>query len=194
MAWLLAREAGDTLTQSRLLQDNPTALSDFIAAYYATGGDDPVEQDTPLLPLTSRAFARALDHVFASPAPQIAVSSLAALRKQLNLSKIDVAHGLRLSVDVWNKFETGVIAHTSLTTKQFARLADFFKVDVAAFTSLLQNSQPAFIVNRRQRAEAARSEQQGPQKQTLSEAIARSNMTAEDKNFWLSDRLDELQG
>ena len=43
MAWLAAKEAGDTQTQMRLLRDHPTeqeALVDFIAAYHAISKTD----------------------------------------------------------------------------------------------------------------------------------------------------------
>src|SRR5205085_3736513 len=64
MAWIAAKEAGDTHTQVRLLHDHPEAqadLIDFIAAYAAT---DIAEADVPLLPLTQRAAQTALERVF----------------------------------------------------------------------------------------------------------------------------------
>ena len=73
----------------------------------------------------------------------------------------------------------------SLSQRQVERVAQFFQISVEQFGSLLNNSQPAVSLNRRQTREAARNEQQGPQKQTFAEAIARSTMSKEDKQFWL---------
>jgi transcriptional regulator with XRE-family HTH domain len=185
MAWLAAKEAGDTQTQMRILQDNPTEqdeLINFIAAYHATGGDEKVEQDVPMLALTQRALQSALDRVFE---PQPAFATLAALRKSRNLSKLDVAKGLRLSVDVWNKFEAGAIELVSLSERQLERITHFFEIGVDQFASMLSGSQPSITLNRRQTREAARNTQQGPQIQSFAEAIKRSNMSKEDKQFWL---------
>ncbi len=185
MAWLAAKEAGDTQTQLSLLRSYPgeqAALIDFIAAYHATAGislDE--EQNSTLSELTQRACQTALERVFA---PQLAVASLLELRKSRSLSKVDVAQGLRLSVDVWNKFESGAIELVSLGRRQLERLASFFQVSTEQFSNLLSNSQPALSMNRRQTRDASRN-QQGPQKQSLVEAIERSNMSKEDKNFWL---------
>jgi transcriptional regulator with XRE-family HTH domain len=185
MAWLAAKEAGDTQTQFSLLRDHPgeqAALIDFIAAYHATGGAKPVAEDTPLLALTQRAYQKALERVFA---PQVAIANLGELRKQRNLSKVDAAKGLRLSVDVWNKFEEGAIELVSLSQRQMERLATFFQVSIDQFSNLLSNSQPAVTLNRRQTGEASRKEQQAPKKQSLAAAIARSTMSKEDQRFWL---------
>ncbi|HZR39851.1 MAG TPA: helix-turn-helix transcriptional regulator [Ktedonobacteraceae bacterium] len=185
MAWLAAKETGNTEAQMRLLQDYPgeqDALIDFIAAYHASGGADTIEMDTPLLALTQRACQAVLERVFDT---QVALASLGELRKSRSLSKVDVAKGLRLSVDVWNKFESGAIELVSLSQRQVERVAQFFQISVEQFGSLLNNSQPAVSLNRRQTREAARNEQQGPQKQTFAEAIARSTMSKEDKQFWL---------
>ena len=99
MAWLAAKEAGDTPTQFSLLRDHPgeqAALIDFIAAYHATIGiDSEKEQDNTLSAFTQRACQRALEHVFE---PQLVGTSLVELRKNRNMRKVDVAHGLRLSV------------------------------------------------------------------------------------------------
>ncbi|MBV9228069.1 MAG: helix-turn-helix transcriptional regulator [Chloroflexi bacterium] len=185
MAWLAAKEAGDTQAQYSLLRDHPgeqAALIDFIAAYHATGGAEPEAEDTPLLALTQRAYQKALERVFDK---QVAVANLGELRKSRNLSKVDVARGLRLSVDVWNKFEAGAIELVSLSQRQVERLAKFFQVSVDQFNNLLSTSQPALTMNRRQTGEASRKEQQGPQKQSFAEAIARSTMSKEDQRFWL---------
>ncbi len=185
MAWLAAKEAGDTQTQQRLLQEHPTeqdALIDFIAGYYATGGDEKIDQDTPLLTLTQHALASALDRVFES---QASFATLGELRKSRHLSKVDVAHGLRLSVDVWNKFEAGAIELLSLSQRQVERIAQFFQISADQFGALLDGSQPAITLNRRQTRTAARDAQQGPQKQSFAEAVKRSTMNSEDKQFWL---------
>lgn len=185
MAWLAAREAGDTQTQMKLLRDHPAdqaALIDFIAAYHASGGDVWEVPTTTLLPITQSALATALDRVFES---ELALANLAELRKHRGLSRVAVAKGLRLSLDVWSKFEGGAIELASLSQRHLERLAFFFQVSVDQFSGLLTNSQPALSMNRRATQDAARSDQQGPQQQTLSEAIKRSTMSKEDQRFWL---------
>lgn len=187
MKWLAAKEAGDVQTQLGLLRDHPgeqAALTDFIAAYYATGGAASLAQDTPLLDLTMRACQSALERVFEE---QAAVATLGELRKSRSMSKVDVARGLRLTVDVWNKFEGGAIELISLSQRQLERLAQFFQVSIDQFSSLLDNSQPAVTLNRRQTRTAATSEQQGPEKQSFAEAIARSTMSRADRQFWLDE-------
>lgn len=187
MAWLAAEETGDTPTQFSLLRDHPgeqAALIDFIAAYHATTAlPAENEQDMALSALTQRACQRAFGRVFE---PQLVASSLVELRKSRNMSKVDVAQGLRLSVDVWNKFETGAIEIVSLSQRQLERLAHFFQINIEQFGSLLNSSsQPALGINRRQTRNAARSQRQGPLKQSFVEAIERSSMSQEDKDFWL---------
>jgi transcriptional regulator with XRE-family HTH domain len=187
MAWLAAKEAGDTQTQMRLLNDYPeqqAELINFIAAYAATAGTERAE---PLLPLTQRALQSALNRVFAPEmvAVQVTEINLSELRKSRELSKLAAAKGLRLSLDVWEKFEAGAIELVSLSQRQLERLAQFFQVSTEQFGTLLSNSQPAFTLNRRQTREGARSEQQGPRKQSFAEAIAHSTMSKEDKRFWL---------
>ena len=184
MAWLAAVEAGDTLGQQRLLREHPAeqeALIDFIAGYHATLGTDLAEEATPL-PMTQRALQRALERTFT---PQPAYATLTELRKHRSLTKVDAARGLRMSVDVWNKFEQGAIELVSLSHTQLDRLARFFQVSVDQFASLLDNSGSSAPVYRRQNLVAARNEQQGPQSQSFSDAIARSTMSKEDKQFWL---------
>ncbi len=185
MAWLAAKEAGDTPTQFSLLRDHPgeqAALIDFIAAYHATVGIQLAEDQDKLSALTQRACQSALERVFA---PQLVAASLVELRKSRNMSKVDVAQGLRLSVDVWNKFEAGAIEMVSLSQRQLERLARFFQVSVEQFGNLLNSSQPAVSMNRRQTRGASRSQRQGPQKQSFTDAIERSAMSKEDKSFWL---------
>lgn len=187
MAWLAAKESGDTQAQMRILREHPTErelLIDFIAAYSATGGAEPVDLDAPILPLTQRAYQSVLDRVFA-PQPAASFANLFELRKSHNLSKVDVAKGLRLSVDVWNKFEGGAVELVSLSQRQLERIATFFQVGVDQFSALLDASQPATTLNRRQTQEAARDAKQGLQKQSFAEAVARSTMSKEDKQFWL---------
>jgi len=182
-AWLLAREAGDAQAQLNLLRDHPgelAAMSDFIAAYHATGAEEPIDFDVPALALTKRALSSAMDRVFAP----VALASLAELRKSRHLSKVQVAQGLRLTIDVWNKFEAGAIEMVSLSQRQVERLAQFFQISADQFGNLLNGSQPAYTLNRRQSEEAAH-EEHGPQKQTFAEALSRSTMSKEDKRFWL---------
>lgn len=194
MAWLTAKEAGDTQTQLSLLRDHPeqqTALIDFIAAYSATAVSSGEEQET-LLPLTQRALQASMQRAFNPQAAQTAqvtqisqaaVTTLTELRKSRNLSKAETARGLRLSVELWNKFEAGAIELVSLSQRQLNHLAQFFQVGVEQFNTLLNNSQPALTLNRRQTRDAAQ-QQQGPRKQSFAEAIARSTMSKEDKKFW----------
>ncbi|WP_169460945.1 helix-turn-helix domain-containing protein [Ktedonobacter racemifer] len=184
MAWLAAREAGDAQTQLQILREHPTAqaeLTDFIAGYYATTAQE-LEENATLLPLTQRALQSALQRVLA---PQARTATLVELRKSRNLKKVDVARALRLSVDVWNKFEAGAIEAASLSQRQLERLAGYFQLSLDQFATLLDNSQPALTYNRRQTSQAARKQEQGPQKQSFAEAIARSNMSSEDQAFWL---------
>lgn len=188
MAWLAAKEAGDTQTQVRLLRDNPAeqeALVDFIAAYHAIGRADreTTEPSAPLLALTQRACQSALERVFESQ-PQIAVTTLGELRKSRQLNKVEVAKALHLGIDVWNKFEEGAIELVSLSQQQLQRLAAFFQVSVEQFSTLLNHSEPTFTVNRRQTHEAAEKEQ-GLRKQSFIDAINRSTMSKEEKELWL---------
>lgn len=191
MAWLAARESGDTQEQLRLLREHPAqqdALVDFIAAYHATGGDETTTliasmPETPLLALTQRATGRVLDRLFAEESAS-EFANLAELRKNRHMSKVDVARALRLGVDVWNKFEEGAIELVSLSHRQLDRMAQFFQVSTEQFSNLLSNSQPVFTINRRQTGEAAQQEQ-GPHKQSFAEAIQRSSMNSSDKQYWL---------
>jgi len=96
-----------------------------------------------------------------------------------------VAKGLRLSVDVWNKFESGAIELVSLSQRHLERLAVYFQISIEQFSTMLEGSQPTVSFNRRQTREAARNEQQGPQKQSFADAVARSAMSQEDQHFWL---------
>lgn len=187
MAWLAAKESGDTQAQMQILREHPTEreqLIDFIAAYHATGGAEPVDMDTSILPLTQRAYQGVLDRVFA-PQAVAAFANLTELRKSRNLSKVDVAKGLRLSVEVWNKFEVGAVELVSLSQRQVERIATFFQIGFDQFGALLDASQPTVTLNRRQTREAAREVKQSPQKQSFAEAVARSTMSKEDKQFWL---------
>jgi len=190
MAWLAARETGDTTTQIQLLRDHPdeqNALIDFIAAYHATGGDKAIDETAPLLPSTEKALQTALNRVFTTKTqPQTAFATLSELRQSQQLKKADVARGLRLSLDVWNKFENGAIELASLSKRQVERLAQFFQISIDQFSTLLSGSQPAKTLNYRQTSEAA-GKRQGPRKQTFADAIARSTMAAQDKAFWLDE-------
>ncbi len=187
MAWIAAKEAGDTKTQVSLLQDHPeaqAALIEFIAAYAATEVTGANMQETTLLPLTLRASRTALERVFDR---HVAAANIQELRTQRGLSMVSAARGLRLSVDVWKKFEAGAIELVSLSERQLERMAKFFQVTAEQFGSMLNNSQPALTLNRRQTGNAARSEQQSPKKQTFAEAVEKSTMSKEEKRFWLEN-------
>src|SRR6266581_2087889 len=167
MAWLAAKEAGDTQAQLALLRDHPAEqaeLVDFIAAYRATDAPGPDALHTPASPMTQRATQAALERVF---------------------SMANAARGLRLGIDVWKKFEDGAIELVSLGERQLERLAAFFRVSTEQFGAMLNNSQPTLALNRRQTSSGARSQQQGPKKQSFTEAIEKSTMTKEEKRFWL---------
>lgn len=192
MAWIAAKEAGDIHSQTTLLRDHPeaqAALIDFIAAYAATNAADSAVdiQNQTLLPLVQRAMQTALTHVFDNQLAVTSTTNLQELRTQRGLTMVSAARGLRLSVDVWKKFECGAIELFSLSEKQIERLATFFQVSSDQFGHLLNNSQPALTLNRRQTGSAARSEQQSPKKQSFAEAIAKSTMTKEEKHIWLNN-------
>ena len=187
MAWIAAREAGNTQAQIQLLRDHPEAqeaLSDFIIAYTATSRADVAEgaATTELLPLTQRAMQTALGRVFEN---QMAAANLTDLRTRRGMSLVAAARGLRLGADVWKKFEQGAIELVSLSERQLERLASFFDVSAEQFGLILNNSQPQMTINRRQISTAARSEQQSPKKQTFAEALEKSAMSKEEKKLWL---------
>lgn len=184
MAWVAAKEAGDMEAQLRLLRDYPAQQDDlveFIAGYQAIGGSEDIDQNVSLLPVTQRAMQNILDHAFESRSD---FATLTELRKSRSLSKVKAAQGLRLSVDVWDKFENGAIELVSLSQHQAERLAQFFQISIEQFGNLLNGSQPAINLNRRQTGSGTHNAQHGPQKQSFAEAIARSTMTKEDKQFW----------
>jgi transcriptional regulator with XRE-family HTH domain len=181
IAWLAAEDAGDKQAQVALLRDHPGAqdeLIDFIAAYRMSG---PVDAAASPLPLTQRAIATALERVFA--APRIAAADLRDLRAQQGLSLVQAARALRLGVDVWKKFEDGVIELVSLSERQLERLAQFFHVSAEQFSNMLLQSRPLPTLDRRQTAQAARASHQA--KQPFAEAIEKSAMPEEDRKSWL---------
>jgi transcriptional regulator with XRE-family HTH domain len=182
MAWIAAKEAGDTQAQFTLLQNHPDAqdaLIDFILAYHATNGKG---TDTALLPLTQRATQTAMERVFGN---QAVATNLRELRTKRGFTLVSAAKGLRLGVDVWKKFEDGAIELVSLSALQLERLAAFFHVSASQFGTMLTNSQPAFTLNRRQTAGAARQAQHPARKQSFAEAIEKSTMTKEEQRLWL---------
>lgn len=188
MAWLAAEEAGDTQSKLALLRDHPDlqdALVDFIAAYHATS---PAGAEPEMLPMTKRAMQTALQRVFIPQTKSVAApaASLRELRNLQSLSLVETARGLRLGIDVWKKFEDGLIELSSLGERQLTRLATFFHVTAEQFGTMLNQSQPAFTLNRRQTAEAARQEQQNASRQSFTEALEKSTMSSEDKQSWLS--------
>ncbi len=185
MAWLAAEEAGDKERQIALLRDHPEAqdsLIDFIAAYRITESREENAQQVEILPLTQRAFATTLERVFS---PSLARGGLRQLREQSGLSLVETARGLRLGIDVWKKFEDGVIELVSLSERQLERLANFFHVGVEQFGTMLTNSQPIPTLDRRQTAQAARSTLGQQKKQSFAEAVKKSTMSREEKKEWL---------
>src|SRR6266566_237749 len=181
MAWLAAEEAGDKDRQLALLRDYPDAqepLIDFIAAYHITEPGEENAQQVEILPLTRRAFATTLERIFS---PSMAQGGLRQLREEAELSLVETARGLRLGIDVWKKFEDGVIELVSLSERQLVRLADFFEVSGEQFGRLLNSSQTVMTLNRRQTARAARSSEQASKKQSFTEAIEKSTMSKEEK-------------
>lgn len=182
MAWMAAEEAGDKQAQVALLCDHPDAqdaLIDFIAAYHVIAP----EEETSVLPLTQRAYAAALERVFGDAS---VATNLRELRAKRGLSLVQAARGLRLGVDVWKKFEDGVIELVSLSERQLERLAQFFEVSGEQFGRLLNSSQAVMTLNRRQTARAAHSSEQAPKKQSFTEAIEKSTMSKEEKKEWLA--------
>ena len=185
MVWLDAEEAGDKERQLALLRDHPDAqesLIDFIAAYRITESREENAQQVEILPLTQRAFATTLDRVFS---PSLARGGLRKLREQTGLSLVETARGLRLGIDVWKKFEDGVIELVSLSERQLERLANFFHVGVEQFGTMLNNSQPIPTLDRRQTAQAARNTLSQQKKQSFAEAVKKSTMSREEKKEWL---------
>src|SRR5581483_2970773 len=167
MAWLAAEEAGDMQTKLALLRDHPDlqdALIDFAAAYHVTS---PAGAEPEILPLSRRAMQSALKRVFEAQQVAVAAGNLRELRTQRGLSLVETARGLSLGIDVWKKFEDGLIELTSLGERQLHRLATFFQITGEQFGTLLNGSQPAFTLNRRQTAEAARREQQSAARQSF---------------------------
>ena len=95
------------------------------------------------------------------------------------------ARGLRLGIDVWKKFEDGLIELSSLGERQLNRLAAFFQVSGEQFGTMLNQSQPAFTLNRRQTAAAAKQTRQP--RQSFAEALEKSTMPSADKQEWLEE-------
>jgi hypothetical protein len=185
MAWLAAEDVGDKDVQLALLRDHPDAqeaLIDFIAAYRITEPDAGNAQQVEILPLTQHAFATTLARVFGS---SMAHSGLREFREQNELSLVETARGLHLGIDVWKKFEDGVIELISLSERQLARLAHFFHVSAEQFGDMLNASHPIPTLDRRQTAQAARNTLDTQKKQKFSEAIHKSTMSKEEKREWL---------
>lgn len=184
LAWLAAEEAGDTATKLALLRDHPdlqNALIDFAAAYHVTS---PAGAEPETLPMTRRAMQTALSRVFVPQAVAVPAANLRELRGSKGLGLVETARSLHLGVDVWKKFEDGLIELSSLGERQLNRLAAFFQVTAEQFGTMLNTSQPTFTLNRRQTAEAARKGQRTP-RQSFSEALEKSTMPAAEKQLWL---------
>src|SRR5260370_38349002 len=137
MAWLAAEETGDKDVQLALLRDHPDAqeaLIDFIAAYRITEPGEGNAQQVEILPLTQRAFTTTLERVFG---PAMAHAGLRQLREQNGLSLVETARGLHLGIDVWKKFEDGVIELVSLREGQILGRGHFFHVGAEQFGNML---------------------------------------------------------
>src|SRR5258708_10230208 len=123
MAWLAAREAGNTQAQLALLRDHPAEqaeLVDFIAAYRATDAPGPDALHTPASPMTQRATQAALERVFGG---SLVAASLRELRMQRGLSMANAAPGMRPVIHVWKKFWDSATSLVSLGAHQLKRLA-----------------------------------------------------------------------
>jgi transcriptional regulator with XRE-family HTH domain len=185
MAWLAAEEAGDKERQLALLRDHANeqdSLIDFIAAYHITDPGEENVQQVEILPLTQRALATSVERIFRH---SMAQGGLRQLREQMGLSLVETARGLRLGIDVWKKFEDGVIELVSLSERQLERLANFFHVGVEQFGTMLNNSQPVPTLDRRQTAQGARNTFNTQKKQSFAEAVKKSTMSKEEKKEWL---------
>lgn len=185
IAWLAADEAGDTQAKLALLRENPDlqdTLIEFVAAYHVTS---PAGTEPEALPMARRAMQTALKRVFAPHANALPAANLRELRNRQGLSLVEAARGLRLGIDVWKKFEDGLIELSSLGERQLARLTAFFQVTGEQFGTMLNQSQPSFTLNRRQTSRAARQEQQNAARQSFSEALEKSSMPLTEKQSWL---------
>ena len=115
----------------------------------------------------------------------MAHTGLRELREQNGVSLVETARGLHLGIDVWKKFEDGVIELISLSERQLARLAHFFHVSAEQFGNMLNASYPIPTLDRRQTAQAARNTFDKQKKQSFTEAIHKSTMSKEEKREWL---------
>ena len=101
---------------------------------------------------------------------------------------MQAARGLRLGVDVWKKFEDGMIELVSLSERQLERLARFFHVSAEQFCRSTA-PEPAraqrWIAARPPRPRAAASRL--PAKQSFAEAIEKSAMSKEEQASWLEE-------
>jgi hypothetical protein len=149
----------------------------------------PAGAEPEILPLTHRATQSALARVFAPQKAAATVATPAAslreLRNLRGLALAETARGLRLGIDVWKKFEDGLIELSSLGERQLNRLAAFFQVSGEQFGAMLNQSQPAFTLNRRQTAAAAKQTRQP--RQSFAEALEKSTMPSADKQEWLEE-------
>ena len=185
MAWLAAEDEGETERQLALLRDHPNeqeSLIDFIAAYHITEPVEENSQQIEILPLTQRALVSSLERVLSH---SMVHDGLRQMREQMGLSLVETARGLRLGIDVWKKFEDGVIEFVSLSERQLERLTNFFHVGAEQFGSMLNNSQPVSTLDRRQTARAARSTLSQQKKQSFADAVKKSSMSKEEKKEWL---------
>lgn len=106
--------------------------------------------------------------------------NLILLRVERGWSKVEAAKALRLGVDVWDKFERGVILPDSLTRGQVDRLAGCFAISAPLFLTLLKQSrpQPPSVCWRRGVPPGA------PAVQSFALALVRSAMRHQEKHVW----------
>src|SRR5258708_9373236 len=98
-----------------------------------TGQVEGGEQQAALLPLTQRAYATALERVLG---PSLLPADLRQLRVQKGLSLAEAARRLHMGVDVWKKFEEGLIELVSLSQRQLERLDQFFHLSSEQFGNI----------------------------------------------------------
>ncbi len=119
--------------------------------------------------------------------------SLLDLRRQRGVSLVQAAAALRLSPDVWKKFETGAILPDSLHSFQVERLAAFFEIPPATFVAALRKSAslaalaPPVAFCRRKSSRSLSGHETTPASQQFETALALSQMNEEAKRSWLRE-------
>ena len=106
--------------------------------------------------------------------------NLSQLRKTRGLSKREIAQTLRLGIDVWNKLEEGTVLSETLSHACLNTLANSLHVTIEEFSQRLGNSHPSLGNVCLQKGAGGRASTP----QSFDTALARSEMPAEDKQFW----------